>query len=230
MRLWCSRQYSSGTNCLMTPSLLDTRLQWKCFSFSSQIMMGRNRLYINDGFGTKIPKLAETTPQGPKSWVTRRKTGLPPKAEATAERNWQTNQIGANLAFCWHVQGFAGCLRQDPWDPNPGLGGANAATAWGEKQVWRSRPRQLRTNKSQKTKTNNRTKNNWKSGATLEAEAILDRRYKKRIKEAWPWALCALEYDAWYEKKGCNFAEEGENVVFVELSSLELELYYRGYH
>ena len=44
MRLWCPRQYSSGTNCLMTPSLLDTRLQWKCFSFSSQIMMGRNRL------------------------------------------------------------------------------------------------------------------------------------------------------------------------------------------
>ena len=31
MRLWCPRQYSSGTNCLMTPSLLDTRLQWKCF-------------------------------------------------------------------------------------------------------------------------------------------------------------------------------------------------------
>ena len=171
MRLWCPRQYSSGTNCLMTPSLLDTRLQWKCFSFSSQIMMGRNRSYINDGFGTKIPKLAETTPQGPKSWVTRRKTGLPPKAEATAERNWQTNQIGANLAFCWHVQGFAGCLRQDPWDPNPGLGGASAATAWGEKQVWRSRPRQLRTNKSQKTKTNNKNANQVK---------------RTRLRQFWP--------------------------------------------
>ena len=33
-----------------------------------------------------------------------------------------------------------------------------------------------------------------------------------------------LEYDAWYEKKGCNFAEEEENVVFVEFSSLELDI------
>ena len=37
--------------------------------------------------------------------------------------------------------------------------------------------------------------------------------------------MCALEYDAWYEEKGCNFAEEGGGgVVFVEFSSLELDI------